>query len=97
MFDEANSQLLATFKDDLYLVVHFHAVANTAYCDDDDTSSFAECDGPIPIYGVAVSNAILNLRCSDAHLLRTVISFHLTPTTCSLSIVCGWVGGWVCK
>jgi hypothetical protein len=37
MFNEANSQLLARFKDDLCLFVRFHAVANTAYCDNDDT------------------------------------------------------------
>jgi hypothetical protein len=48
MFKKANSQLLATFKDDLCLV-RFHAVANTTYCDDDDAASFAECDGPIPM------------------------------------------------
>jgi hypothetical protein len=49
MFDhEANSQLLATFKDVLCLVV-LSMQSQTQHCDDDDTASFAECDGPIPM------------------------------------------------
>jgi hypothetical protein len=50
IFNEANYQfLLSTFKEDMTLLVHFHAVVCGAECDDDETASFAECDEPAPM------------------------------------------------